>query len=79
MPTPAPTPGLGDRWLRGESLPGVAFAQHERVTIAGGSRDGQTGAVLLLLAVAPEPLYLVALDQAGGDLKVRQSALRAAS
>ena len=73
-----PSPGLGDRWLRGEPLPGVAFAQHERVTIAGGSRGGRTGGVLLLLAVAPEPLYLVALD-GGGDLKVRQSALRPAS
>ena len=79
MATPAPTPGLGDRWLRGEPLPGVAFAQHARVTITGGSRDGQTGAVLLLLAVAPEPLYLVALDHGAGDLKVRQSALRPAS
>ena len=79
MATPAPTPGLGDRWLRGERLPGVGFALHERVTIAGGSRDGQAGGVLLLLAVAPEPLYLVALDGGAGDLKVRQSALRPAS
>jgi hypothetical protein len=68
-------PGLGDRWLRGESLPEVAFAQHDAVTIAGGSRDGQAGRVVLLLAVAPRPLYLVALD-AGGDLRVRQDALR---
>lgn len=69
------TPGLGDRWLRGERLPGVAFALHDPVAIAGGSRDGQTGRVLLLLAVAPQPLYLVALD-GGGDLKIRQDALR---
>jgi hypothetical protein len=75
----APTPGLGDRWLQGERLPGVDFAQHDRVTIAGGSRDGQTGAVILLLAVAPQPLYLVSLDAEAGDLKVRQSALRPAS
>ena len=68
-------PGLGDRWLRGEPLDGVAFAQHDAVTIAGGSRDGDAGRVVLLLAVAPQPLYLVALD-AGGDLRVRQDALR---
>ncbi|MDF1504910.1 hypothetical protein [Roseisolibacter sp. H3M3-2] len=68
-------PGIGDRWLRGEAIDGVAFAQHDAVAIAGGSRDGQAGRVLLLLAVAPRPLYLVALD-AGGDLKVHQGALR---
>ena len=68
-------PGLGERWLRGERLPGVAFAQHDAVTIAGGSRDGEEGRVLLLLAVAPQALYLVALD-GGGELKVRQDALR---
>jgi hypothetical protein len=77
--TTPPTPGLGDRWLRGARIDGVDFAQHDRVTIAGGSRDGQTGAILLLLAVAPEPLYLVTLDAGAGDLRIRQSALRPAS
>ncbi|MGZ8456089.1 MAG: hypothetical protein ACXW65_20935 [Gemmatirosa sp.] len=72
------TPGLGDRWLRGERLPDVAFALHDRVVITGGSRDGQFGTVVLLLAVSPHPLYLVSLAGGGGDLKVRQSSLRAA-
>jgi hypothetical protein len=70
------TPGIGDRWLHGERLPDVAFALHDRVVIVGGSRDGQFGTVALLLAVTPHPLYLVTLDD--GDLKVRQSSLRAA-
>ena len=70
--------GLGDRWLRGEPLPGVTFALHDRVVIAGGSRDGQTGTVALLLAVVPHPLYLVTLDGDAGELKVRQSSLRPA-
>lgn len=72
------TQGIGDRWLRGERIPGVAFALHQRVVVAGGSRDGQHGTVALLLAVAPHPLYLVALDGDAGDLKVRQPSLRAA-
>jgi hypothetical protein len=72
------TPGLGDRWLRGERLPGVAFALHDRVVITGGSRDGQFGTIALLLAVVPQPLYLVSLDGGAGDLKVRQSSLRTA-
>lgn len=70
--------GIGDRWLRGEAVPGVAFALHDRVAIAGGSRDGQVGTVALLLAVAPHPLYLVTLDDGAGELKVRQSSLRLA-
>lgn len=70
--------GLGDRWLRGEQLPGVSFALHDRVAIVGGSRDGQVGTVALLLAVAPHPLYLVTLDGDTGELKVRQSSLRPA-
>jgi hypothetical protein len=72
----ARTPGTGDRWMAGEAIPGVAFAMHARVRIVGGSRDGQTGSVALLVGLAPEPGYLVTLD-GGGDLKVRQSALRA--
>ena len=69
--------GIGDRWLRGEAVPGVTFALHDRVAITGGSRDGQVGTVVLLLATVPHPLYLVSLDGAG-DLKVRQSSLRPA-
>ena len=70
--------GLGDRWLRGERLPGVTFALHDRVAIVGGSRDGQVGTVALLLAVVPHPLYLVTLDGGAGELKVRQSSLQLA-
>ena len=69
------TPGIGDRWLAGERVDGVTFALHARVEIAGGSRDGQAGTVALLLAVRPEPRYLVALDD-GTELRVRQSSLR---
>lgn len=72
------TPGLGDRWLRGEAIPGVAFAQHAPIVVATGSRAGQQGRVVLLLAVSPEPLYLVALPDDAIELRIRQSALRAA-
>jgi len=69
--------GLGDRWLAGEPVDGVAFAHHDSVEVVGGSLDGHAGTVLLLLAVAPEPLYLVAVD-GRGDVRIRQSALQAA-
>jgi hypothetical protein len=68
--------GVGDRWLADERVDGVRFAHHARVVVAEGARAGARGSVRLLLAVSPEPLYLVELD-AGGDLRVRQSRLRA--
>jgi hypothetical protein len=70
-------PGLGDRWLAGERIPGVAFAHNERVEIAEGRFGGRAGTVLLLMATTPEPRYLVGLGSGGGDVRVRQSQLRA--
>jgi hypothetical protein len=70
-------PGLGDRWLAGDRIPGVAFALNERVEIAEGRFGGRAGTVLLLMAVAPEPRYLIGLGADGGDVRIRQSQLRA--
>lgn len=76
MSPPSPLLGLGDRWLRGEAVAGVAFALHDRVRLVGGSRDGQGATVRLLLAVTPEPHYLVVLDgDDARELRVRQSSL----
>lgn len=69
--------GAGDRWLQGEKPEGVLFAHHDRVSIVGGSRDGEEGTILLLLALSPEPLYLLQLDD-GPELRIRQSALQGA-
>ena len=68
--------GLGDRWLAGERVSGVAFAHNERVAFVGGRHDGEEGTIALLMAVDPEPLYLVTLPR-GGEVRVRQSSLRA--
>jgi hypothetical protein len=68
--------GLGDRWLAGEAVDGIAFLQHARVSIAAGPRLGAHGTVALLLDVTPEPTYLVRLDS-GADIRARQSSLRA--
>jgi len=68
--------GLGDRWLAGERVSGVAFAHHDAVRIAAGPRAGAMGSIALLLAVEPEPVYLVELASGGGDVRVRQSALQ---
>jgi hypothetical protein len=69
-------PGAGDRWLAGESLPGVHFGPAARVAFVRGPRAGREATVLLLVAVTPEPLYHVRADE-GRELQVRQSALAA--
>lgn len=70
--------GAGDRWLQGEKPEGVHFAHHDRVTIMEGPRDGDEGTIVLLVALSPEPMYLVQPDEGGREVRVRQSALQAA-
>lgn len=70
--------GVGDRWLTGEAVAGVAFGLHDRVLITTGRHAGAVGGVALLALLRPEPSYLVALGD-GTTVRARQSALRAAS
>ncbi len=70
--------GAGDRWLAGERVDGVLFGHHDRVEFVTGRFGGERGRVELLLALGPEPRYLVALERGGEAVRVRQSALRAA-
>lgn len=69
--------GAGDRWLAGEHVEGVEFGHHAAVEIVSGRFGGTRGRVELLLAIDPEPQYLIALGGGAGTAKVRQSALRA--
>lgn len=68
--------GAGDRWMEGEAVSGVEFGLNETVEIHEGQNDGDRGVIILLVAINPEPLYLVALSSGKGDVRVRQSALR---
>lgn len=68
-------PGIGDRWLAGESVPGVEYALHDAVEVVAGPFDGERGTISLLIGLTPEPAYLVTLA-ARRDVRVRQSALR---
>jgi hypothetical protein len=71
--------GQGDRWLAGEPVEGVQFEHHAQVEIAAGALDGRRGTVALLMSLGADPLYLVQLTGGGGDVRVRQAALRRAS
>jgi hypothetical protein len=68
--------GIGDRWLAGEAIDGVAFQRHDPVGIVGGRHEGQTGRIELLMNVEPEARYLVKLDDGERLVPVNQSALR---
>jgi hypothetical protein len=68
---------IGDRWLAGETLPGIGFARHDSVLVAEGRYQGRVGTISLLLTPPPDPLYLVELrGEPAADVRVRQSALQ---
>lgn len=66
--------GAGDRWLAGENVDGVTFARHDVVRFTSGSRAGATGVIELLVALAPEPQYLIVMHD-GGNVRAPQSVL----
>lgn len=70
--------GVGDRWLAGERIAGVAFALHDAVEIVAGPFDGERATIALLMGLAPEPSYLVTLPSRR-DVRLRQSELRSAT
>ena len=68
-------PGIGDRWLAGERLPGVQFALHDAVEIVAGERAGETARVMLLARVGGRVEYVVSVA-GSGEIRVAQDALR---
>jgi hypothetical protein len=70
------TRGAGDRWLAGDLVDGVSFAHHQSVSVNAGVHRGELGIVLLLVALTPEPRFLVRLVSGAGDVRVSQSMLR---
>jgi hypothetical protein len=70
------TRGLGDRWLAGDAIEGVLFAHHDAVSIVEGPHAGESGSIVLLTGIRPQPTYLVDLGSGRADVRVRQSELR---
>jgi hypothetical protein len=71
------TRGLGDRLLAGEAIDGVLFAHHDTVSIVEGPHSGGIGSIVLLMGIRPQPTYLVEMGSGRGNVRVRQSELRA--
>jgi hypothetical protein len=66
-----------DLWLRGHSPTGVDFRLHDPVRVASPLSDGGIGAIASLLALEPEPRYLVELGS-GSAVEVYQRWLKRA-
>jgi hypothetical protein len=67
--------GLGDRWLGGERIPGVAFAHYDTVRVVAGPHAGGEGRVLLLVTPPPEPTYLVHLPEMARPVRLAEREL----
>jgi hypothetical protein len=53
---------LVHQWMAGDLPQGVEFARSHHVRVLAGRRQGKAGSVLSLVAMEPEPRYLVELD-----------------
>lgn len=62
------------QWLQQEPLEGVRFKMLEVVRVVGGVGAGETGQLISIFAMKPEPLYHVETSS-GEDLYARESEL----
>ena len=68
---------IDELWFSFERVPGASFKLNDDVLITSGTHRGEWGAAISLLALEPEPVYLVELSS-GFDTEVAESALRRA-
>lgn len=71
------TQSVADRWMAGDLPDGVEFGLNSSVAVRIGNHRGQTGAVISLQALEPEPKYLVELSL-GKDICIYQRQLKKA-
>ncbi|MDD5756927.1 MAG: hypothetical protein PHR23_06570 [bacterium] len=69
---------LEARWITPDGIPGVLFRFGNSVRVIAGECAGQTGRVVALLSLEPEPLYVIEFMQTGKSVNVIQSALKKA-
>ena len=63
-----------NKWMAGKPIPGVLFSLNDAVGLNSGKSAGQFGAVISLVELEPEPIYLVETS-VGKDINVAQSDL----
>lgn len=65
---------LRQAFLNRESIAGVEYQHNDYVRVIAGQYRGKNGSLISLEAIAPEPTFLVELEE-GGDVEIRQSQL----
>jgi hypothetical protein len=66
---------LESQWITTEGIPGVNCRFSDIVRIIVGEYSGQTGEVISLISVEPEPIYVVELPGNGKSVVLNQSGL----
>jgi hypothetical protein len=68
---------LESRWITQEGIPGVSYRFSDFVRIQSGEYASQTAEVISLLALEPEPMYMVVLPPNEKSVVLPQSELAA--
>ena len=63
---------LSQAFLDGEEIPDVSFRHNDAVRMIRGAHAGALGAIIMLLSLDPEPLFVVELAS-GQDVEASQS------
>ena len=67
---------LGQAFLDRAEIPGVEFWHNDHVRIVAGPHAGASGSLVTVLALQPEPRFVLELET-GLDVEVSQSEIRA--
>lgn len=66
------TASLSQMFLDRSPIPGVEFWHNDFVLVVAGPHAGATGSLVTVLALQPEPRFVLELE-VGGDVEVLQS------
>lgn len=68
---------LGQKFLNREFIQGVRFEHNEYVRVVAGLNAGKFGSLVTVLEIAPEPKFILELEN-GFDIEVLQSEIECA-
>jgi hypothetical protein len=67
---------IQNKWILGESVPGVRFKMCQSVRVVAGEHSGKLGELISLCELDPDPIFHLETSD-GGDAKVSQSQIEA--
>lgn len=66
---------IAQAFLDHTSIPGVMFEHNDYVHIVGGPNSGKSGSLVTVVALEPEPKFILELES-GFDVEVMQSHIK---